>query len=175
MHGGDLPHRARHGGPEAAISRPFLMGGALASQGDCAVRSFKWMLGITALCAFAAPVMASAADAAIPPAYLVQGADSPIAVYTAATHVDRPVVASELGDSVDNATLAGLSGGTLVQQNTALNGTVSDNSADHVVTGDNIITGGSMAGATGFPTVIQNSGNNVLIQNATVLSVEFKP
>jgi len=118
--------------------------------------------------------MLRAEDAAIP-AYLAQGADSPVAVYTAASQVDHQGVASDLGESVDNATLSELSGGTLVQQNTTLTGTVSDNSADHVVTGDNIITGGSVAGATGFPTLIQNSGNNVLIQNATVLSVEFKP
>lgn len=139
------------------------------------MRSLKWMLGITAFCALAVPALSNAADAGIPPAYMLHGADSPIAIYTAATQVDHPAVANDLGESVDSATLADLSGGTLVQQNTALNGTVSDNSADHVITGDNIITGGSAAGATGFPTFIQNSGNNVLIQNATVLSVEFKP
>jgi len=136
------------------------------------VRSFKWMLGTSALCACLAP-FASQAEQGIP-AYLAQGSDSPIAAYVAASHADHQEVANSLGESVDSATLATLSGGTLVMQNTNLNGTVSDNEADHVVTGDNVITGGSINGATGFPTVIQNSGNNVLIQNATVLNVEFK-
>lgn len=97
-----------------------------------------------------------------------------MAVYSAAVEVDHQGVADGLGESVDSATLDKLSGGTMVVQNTTLNGTVANNDASHVVTGDNVISGGSMAGATGFPTVIQNSGNNVLIQNATVLNVEFK-
>jgi hypothetical protein len=54
-----------------------------------------------------------------------------------------------------------------------LNGTVSDNSANRVVTGQNSITQGSFANASGLPTVIQNSGANVLIQNATILNVRF--
>jgi hypothetical protein len=132
------------------------------------------MLGLAALGALAASPWICAEDAAIPPAYLIHGADSPIAVYNAAVQTDHQGAQTGLGESVDSATLASLSGGTMVVQNTNLSGNVSDNSADHVITGDNVITGGSMAGATGFPTVIQNSGNNVLIQNATVLSVEFK-
>jgi len=138
------------------------------------VQSCKWLLGITALSALALPAVVCAEDAGIPPAYMVQGADSPLAIYNAAVEVDHQGVASGLGESVDSATLEKLSGGTLIVQNTNLTGTVSDNSADHLTTGDNTITGGSVAGATGFPTIIQNSGNNVLIQNATVLNVEFK-
>ena len=30
-------------------------------------------------------------------------------------------------------------------------------------------------GAAGVPMVIQNSGNNVLIQNATIVNVQFQP
>lgn len=148
--------------------------GWLTREGESAVQSCKWLLGLTALGALALPAVVFAGNDNIPPAYLVQGADSPIAVYNAAVQVDHQGVAAELGDSVDSATLAKLSGGTMIVQNTNLNGTVSDNTADHLTTGDNTITGGSIAGATGFPTVIQNSGNNVLIQNATVLNVEFK-
>jgi hypothetical protein len=142
--------------------------------GDTAVQSCKWLLSITALGALAVSAVASAEEPSIPPAYLAQGADSPMGVYAAAVEVDHQGVADGLGESVDSATLDKLSGGTMVVQNTKLSGTVADNDASHVVTGDNVITGGSMAGATGFPTVIQNSGNNVLIQNATVLNVEFK-
>lgn len=143
-------------------------------SGETAVQSCKWLLSITALGALVVSTVASAGDPAIPPAYLAQGADSPMGVYSAAVEVDHQGVADGLGESVDSATLDKLSGGTMVTQNTKLSGTVADNEASHLVTGDNVITGGSMAGATGFPTVIQNSGNNVLIQNATVLNVEFK-
>lgn len=138
------------------------------------MQSSKWLWAVGALGALALPAAVFAENASIPPAYLAHGEDSPIAAYAAAVEVDHHGVADGLGDSVDSATLDKLSGGTMIVQNTALNGTVSDNSADHLVTGDNTITGGSVAGATGFPTIIQNSGNNVLIQNATVLNVEFK-
>ena len=36
----------------------------------------------------------------------------------------------------------------------------------------NYVNDGSFAGATGFSTVVQNSGNNVLIQNATVINLK---
>jgi hypothetical protein len=63
-------------------------------------------------------------------------------------------------------------GDALVGQNN-LTGTVSDNTAYKVQTGSNAVTAGSFAGSSGLPTVIQNTGANVLIQNATVLNVRF--
>jgi hypothetical protein len=80
-----------------------------------------------------------------------------------------------LGRSVTSGTLASLSGGTEVSQRMTLNGTVSNNSASHVVTGSNAISGDSFSGAAGLPMVIQNTGNNVLIQNATIVNVQFQP
>lgn len=80
-----------------------------------------------------------------------------------------------LGRSVDSRTLATFSGGTEVSQRMTLNGTVSDNSASHVVTGSNAISSDSFSGAAGLPMVIQNTGNNVLIQNATIVNVQFQP
>lgn len=56
-----------------------------------------------------------------------------------------------------------------------LNGNVSENSATNVVTGNNVITGGSFNGTVGIPIVVQNSGNNVLIQNATIINLQMKP
>jgi hypothetical protein len=79
------------------------------------------------------------------------------------------------GPSVPIATLAKLSGGTSVAQQITLNGTVGQNTDDHVVTGSNLIGGGSFSGAAGLPMVIQNTGNNVLIQNATIVNVQFQP
>ncbi|WP_431227901.1 hypothetical protein [Burkholderia contaminans] len=63
-------------------------------------------------------------------------------------------------------------GDALIGQN-YLTGAVADNVANRVSTGSNSITDGSFANASGLPTVIQNTGANVLIQNATVLNVRF--
>lgn len=57
---------------------------------------------------------------------------------------------------------------------TKLIGSVSDNSATNVTTGSNIIQGGSFAGMAGIPIVVQNTGANVLIQNATVINLQLK-
>jgi hypothetical protein len=54
------------------------------------------------------------------------------------------------------------------------NGLVSQNQASNLVTGSNFVTDGSFAGATGFSTVVQNSGNNVLIQNATIINLRVQ-
>jgi hypothetical protein len=63
-------------------------------------------------------------------------------------------------------------GDALVGQN-FLTGAVTDNLASRVQTGSNTISEGSFASSSGLPTVIQNTGANVLIQNATVLNVRF--
>lgn len=55
-----------------------------------------------------------------------------------------------------------------------LNGALSDNQASNVNTGGNLVSDGSFTGASGFATVIQNSGNNVLIQNSTIVNVQVK-
>ncbi len=80
-----------------------------------------------------------------------------------------------MGKPVDSVALAKLSGGSDTSSQITLNGNMSDTHVDHVVTGTNAITSGSFANAVGLPTVIQNSGNGVLIQNATIVDVQFKP
>lgn len=62
------------------------------------------------------------------------------------------------------------SGTTVVIQT----GEVQANTAWGVTSGNNTISSGAFSDATGLPTVIQNSGNNVLIQNSTVVDVQFK-
>ena len=52
--------------------------------------------------------------------------------------------------------------------------TVQGNQASNLVTGANVISEGAFTGTSGLPMVIQNSGNNVSIQNATVLNVSIK-
>ncbi len=53
-------------------------------------------------------------------------------------------------------------------------GAVDGNSASHLRTGNNYISDGSLAGAAGLSTVVQISGNNVLIQNATVINLRVQ-
>jgi hypothetical protein len=136
------------------------------------------MFSLSALCVLSMSTGVSASDDSIPSAYIAEGADSPIALYVAASRVEGPADISELGKGVDTSTLASMSGGTdyyNTTQNSTITGTVSSDSASHVYSGDNVITGSSFAGEAGIPIVVQNSGSNVLIQNATVISVGFKP
>ncbi|MFC4762569.1 hypothetical protein [Dyella koreensis] len=107
--------------------------------------------------------------------YLANTPGSPVAGYIAAANSGRAAYVDGFGRSVDAGVLGGMSGGADVSEQMTLNGTVSNNDADHVVTGFNSISAGSFAGASGVPMVIQNTGNNVLIQNATIINVQFKP
>jgi hypothetical protein len=65
-------------------------------------------------------------------------------------------------------------GADIVSNNARLSGVVSNNSASQLTTGANIIQSNSFANASGIPVVIQNSGANVLIQNATVINLQLK-
>ena len=85
--------------------------------------------------------------------------------------------------TMPNATLALKRGGDVRVQNNnqtqilntnTVNGTVNDVTVLNNITGNNSINGGAFTGAQGFPMVIQNSGNGVLIQNATILNVTIQ-
>jgi hypothetical protein len=65
-------------------------------------------------------------------------------------------------------------GNELVVNHMNVNGTVTDNFASDILTGTNSITGSAFSGASGIPMVIQNTGNNVLIQNATIINLQLK-
>lgn len=52
---------------------------------------------------------------------------------------------------------------------------LTDNSATNNVSGFNSIDNGSFVGASGMFSVIQNSGNNVLIQDSTIVNVTILP
>ncbi|MBC8058354.1 MAG: hypothetical protein H7Y61_17405 [Rhizobiales bacterium] len=70
--------------------------------------------------------------------------------------------------------LATKRGGDRVFNDAQLKGVVADNQASNLTTGMNVISDGAFSGASGLSTVIQNSGNNVLIQNATIVNVQLK-
>lgn len=82
--------------------------------------------------------------------------------------------AVSFGYPVSANALASHRGGDLTLTDTKLSGVTSGNSADQVVTGTNGIGGGSFANLNGIPVVIQNTGANVLIQNAVVLNLQMK-
>ncbi|MET0655371.1 MAG: hypothetical protein ABWY94_07355 [Pseudoxanthomonas sp.] len=82
--------------------------------------------------------------------------------------------ASDIGTPVDAANLDRLRGGeSTVDNEVLIDGAVEGNTADRIVSGPNGISDGSFANASGINTVIQNTGNNVLIQNGMVVNVQF--
>ena len=89
---------------------------------------------------------------------------------------ELPVVAvSELGHAVAVDRLSALRGGDGSQTENLIDvdGSVDDNTAHHITSGTNSIADGAFNNASGINTVIQNSGSNVLIQNAMIVTVDF--
>ncbi len=79
------------------------------------------------------------------------------------------------GDAVTSERLGRTSGkDDAIHNEATLGGTVGNNTAINTVSGNNIIDSGSFANAQGLPMVIQNSGSNVLIQNATVINLQLQ-
>lgn len=77
-----------------------------------------------------------------------------------------PIAAERLGE---------LRGGTdLTVNDMRVNGATTGNTATNVQTGTNTITDGALAHMSGIPVVIQNTGANVLIQNALILNVTMR-
>lgn len=78
---------------------------------------------------------------------------------------DKPVAA---------AALESYRGGTeIVRNDMELAGTTAGNTAVNVATGSNIISAGAFSSMSGLPVVIQNTGANVLIQNAVILHLQM--
>ncbi len=76
---------------------------------------------------------------------------------------------------ISSAALGAYRGGSdLVSNDQKLTGGVAENVATNVVSGANIISAGAFANSSGIPIVIQNSGANVLIQNATIINLQLR-
>jgi len=129
------------------------------------------------LSAFAALVtLASAAAAATDQPADARTADAR-SLFRAEFGISGGQVAAPAGQADGSAKLEGQRGGTDTHttNNTAnLEGGVNGNSAVNVMTGANTIDAGSFANMSGIPVVIQNSGANVLIQNATIINLQMK-
>ena len=87
---------------------------------------------------------------------------------------DVPREQVSLGVPVAVDDLSTLRGGTdTTVDEIRVRGTTSNNVADHVQTGTNTITDGAFGQMSGIPLVVQNSGANVLIQNAVILNLQL--
>jgi len=80
------------------------------------------------------------------------------------------------GAALDDGVLASQRGG---QQDAFFNdmrsrATISQTSTSNVATGTNSITDGAFTNSNGLPMVIQNTGNNVIIQNSTILNLKLQ-
>lgn len=87
----------------------------------------------------------------------------------------EPLQGASLGAPVGESTLSQYRGArdiTFNLQNTEAQ--LNNNQAVNTVSGSNQVTGSAFSGASGLPTVIQNSGNNVVIQNATIVDVRLR-
>jgi len=125
-------------------------------EDDMPANRFARLPGLLLALAFAAP--AGAQDAQV-----VAANDRPSSGITAFT-----------AQAVDATTLSGYRGGTqTVNNDITVTGTTSNNSAQDVSTGTNSIGTGAFSNMSGLPVVIQNSGANVLIQNAVILHVQM--
>ena len=86
-----------------------------------------------------------------------------------------PAADSSFGEAVTIDRLGHTTGkDDTVHTEAVLGGTVGNNTAVNTVSGNNVIDSGSFANAQGLPMVIQNSGSNVLIQNATVINLRLQ-
>ena len=103
----------------------------------------------------------------------------PFEAGTPAAETDAPVTDPRLGAAIGGDALDDMRGGsdskTTVTNVSDVNGNVDGNTAINAITGGNLVDGAAFGNAAGLSTVIQNSGNNVLIQNSTVVSVLFTP
>lgn len=127
-----------------------------------------------------------AVGAALPAAELVQGvpafswagavaeADTGLPYVSDVAHDEPPPSDGAFGLAADADSLDGMRGGDGASSSIVMNGNVADNRATNVVTGANTITDGAFANASGVPMVVQNTGANVLIQNATVINLQLR-
>jgi hypothetical protein len=62
-----------------------------------------------------------------------------------------------------------------VTNNASLEAELTDNAVSDSVTGYNIIDQGSFNDASGVFSIIQNTGNNVIIQDSTIITITITP
>ncbi|WP_322997810.1 hypothetical protein [Castellaniella sp.] len=99
---------------------------------------------------------------------------APMLAVAEPTLPETPQVAS-LGAPVSDSALSEYRGArdiTFNMQDTQ--GQLYQNQASNTYSGSNQVSDQALSGMNGFSTVIQNSGNNVLIQNSTIVNVKMQ-
>ena len=79
-----------------------------------------------------------------------------------------------LGTPMKSETLAKQRGGQQVINLNDVNAKLYDNRAIDTISGNNFIGDSAFSHASGVPIAIQNSGNNVIIQNSLILNLQMK-
>ena len=123
--------------------------------------NIRWFSGVLAIgFAFALPVEVTAQT---------------LTAESAATiHAPHRDSRAGFNQPVEADKLADYRGGTaLASSDMQLSGTTANNTAVNVATGTNAISAGSFSNMSGLPIVIQNTGSNVLIQNAVILNLQM--
>lgn len=106
---------------------------------------------------------------ALAPAELPAPAETAtLATLGAATAVPESLLGNE-------SAMARIELGSVVINDQDVDGVVQGNVATGTTNGNNSISDNAFAGAAGFATAIQNTGNNVLIQNSTIINVSLDP
>jgi hypothetical protein len=99
----------------------------------------------------------------------------PAMAQTQAETLDMDGLRVAFGAPLSEQRLGGLRGGTDTTVNDMrLSGTTAGNSAYNVSTGNNALGSGAFSAMSGIPVVIQNTGANVLIQNAVILNLQLQ-
>ena len=130
----------------------------------------KPVMRVVVLCLAGVPAWAVASN----PGDSASATQHGVGLQVAGSASAHPMYVDGLGQAVSADTLGQYSGGTNIHNNQNITGAVTGNSATQVVTGANAISADSFSGAAGLSTVIQNTGNNVLIQNGMIVNVQFK-
>lgn len=109
---------------------------------------------------------------------LTCGAQAEVISSAPADQVDA-VDTSVCGDPLTGEQLNELAGGQNIQierileqiTNANLNGQMASNVLNSTATGYNMLATGALSNVSGIATVIQNSGNQVIINSATILNI----
>jgi hypothetical protein len=137
------------------------------------LRAEDFSLGRTLLPQQAAPVT-GAPEAAQPAATSAPAQPAPANDFVAAPRRQPGVFATPDEERLERQRGMADTHVELTNNTNNATATVGNNSASNLTTGNNTIRDGSFSNSSGIPMVIQNTGNNVVIQNSTILNLKLQ-